>query len=185
MMKKLIAAVAFAAAMPFAASAATLNGDIEISGTVNVPPTEFSSTGEVQFALSEAVVLDATGSIDGLFDTVTETGSFATADTVTVSDFEFDNLAALVWSGNGVSFFLEAVNAFDNDGSDGDLGFVGVGFVTHGGTRSNGFIEFSTQAGTGVVSFSSTTVVPLPAAGFLLIGGLGGLVALKRRKKAA
>ena len=30
----------------------------------------------------------------------------------------------------------------------------------------------------------SATTVPLPAAGFLLLGGLGGLAAMKRRKKA-
>ncbi len=35
------------------------------------------------------------------------------------------------------------------------------------------------------VSGATVSAVPLPAAGWLLIGGLGGLAAMKRRKKAA
>jgi hypothetical protein len=37
---------------------------------------------------------------------------------------------------------------------------------------------------TGQVSTNLAAAVPVPAAGFLLLGGLGGLAALKRRKKA-
>ena len=42
--------------------------------------------------------------------------------------------------------------------------------------------------GTKIVNYDATvtaTPIPLPAAGFLLLGGLGGLVALRRKRKAA
>ncbi len=35
------------------------------------------------------------------------------------------------------------------------------------------------------VYYKGTAVIPLPAAGWLLLGGLGGLAALRRRRKAA
>jgi len=35
------------------------------------------------------------------------------------------------------------------------------------------------------IGAATVTAVPVPAAGFLLLGGLGGLAAMKRRKKAA
>ena len=49
------------------------------------------------------------------------------------------------------------------------------------------FDDSSTGAGVGYANFSFDQVaapVPLPAAGFLLIGALGGLAALRRRKAA-
>ncbi|MGX0978396.1 hypothetical protein ACSSVY_004136 [Roseovarius sp. MBR-51] len=50
-----------------------------------------------------------------------------------------------------------------------------------GGNPSN----LSTQAATGGfdVDAISVSAVPLPAAGFLLVGALGGLAALRRRKQ--
>jgi hypothetical protein len=49
------------------------------------------------------------------------------------------------------------------------------------------FTNASTQLSTGGfdVDSISVTAVPLPAAGFLLVGALGGLAALRRRRKAA
>lgn len=62
-----------------------------------------------------------------------------------------------------------------------DIGAVGAGMnylqvlrEDHGG-----------GTGYAVSVTGDVAAVPLPAAGFLLIGGLGGLVALKRRKRAA
>jgi hypothetical protein len=59
--------------------------------------------------------------------------------------------------------------------------------------QTNGLLrncEFGSEGGLYSASVGScalshiTTVVPLPAAGWLLIGGLGGLAALRRRKKS-
>ena len=76
----------------------------------------------------------------------------------------------------------------------------GILFTTAGGASANLFLDggnyvlsYKYQAGNGVDNYipgavSSTlsvAPVPLPAAGLLLVGGLGALGAIKRRRKAA
>ena len=43
---------------------------------------------------------------------------------------------------------------------------------------------FTVRGPDSYISAIAASPVPLPAAGFLLLGGLGGLAAMKRRKKA-
>ena len=82
-----------------------------------------------------------------------------TADAMFQGDQEFPGTGyfsgSFSWTGNVLTF---GVADNSNDG-------VGVG-------------DYALAA----ISFESA-VIPLPAAGFLLLGGLGGLAAMKRRKK--
>ena len=61
---------------------------------------------------------------------------------------------------------------------------IGGDFFDYGSTQW----VFAAIGGEGIefyIDGVTATTVPLPAAGWLLIGGLGGLAAMKRRKKAA
>lgn len=53
----------------------------------------------------------------------------------------------------------------------------------------SGRLDFATANDKGLSNYvvlgTGTSVVPLPAAGWLLLGGIGGIAALKRRKKKA
>jgi len=52
-----------------------------------------------------------------------------------------------------------------------------------GGATPTFFLQYSGASGGETINIG-IAAVPVPAAGFLLLGGLGGLAALKRRKKA-
>ena len=65
---------------------------------------------------------------------------------------------------------------------------VGLDLSSFGSITRLFFDDNSTSAGVGYANFSFDQVaapIPLPAAGFLLIGALGGLAALRRRKVVA
>jgi hypothetical protein len=134
----------------------------------------------------------ATNLSDGPLFTFNETFVDGPDGGVIVLDFlnDLDSAANLYASAS--------VNAIGGDSNpDGDFGFGGDLFSI--GDSPSGIMSFSTLVGVGdTVSFYSrlgditgtyqldiqflTAEVPVPAAGFLLIGALGGLVAVRRRK---
>ncbi len=65
--------------------------------------------------------------------------------------------------------------------------FTLLGFSTDGGTTfANEFVTEEGEVNTASLYFDySVSVVPLPAAGWLLLAGLGGLAAVGRRRKSA
>lgn len=174
--KALIAAGLLAVAMPISASAATLiQGVINITGGVNVAGSDFSIGGNVDL-ISPGVVSPIPG----------PTGDFAAfvsgGDAVTLTDIDF-TAPGTIWEVGGFTFTALSFGDITNAPN----GFHAFGQVTGNGfDATNGVLQFTTQAGTGVVSFSTTTsTVPLPA-GVLLMGtALAGFGVMRRRKKAA
>lgn len=102
-------------------------------------------------------------------------------------DPQDDKIAAMLLDG-----------ALDFDGVplplDGNVSVVGYEWVLLDGTDgyedgegyfSNGY-WFNPEHGTSTLALkANVNVVPLPAAGWMLLAGVGGLVAMKRRKKAS
>ena len=82
------------------------------------------------------------------------------------------------------------ISLYANDiAGSGAAGFVGASFAAIAVTEifftvlsSNDNLGFADGALAGI---SFVAPVPLPAAGFLLVGGLGGLAAMRRRRKSA
>ena len=145
--------------------------------------------GEVPFeaflssATAESIVDDITAGI---------TAGFADYDEVTVSDLgagapEIDVSVSCVSADIGSCVGADAVGDYDR--SEARTFEFDVTFTrTAEGDKS--FFTYALVDG-GIVareadSFGgSSTVIPLPAAGWLMIGGFGALAALRRRKKAA
>jgi hypothetical protein len=178
-MKKLFCVVAAAAAMamlPMSAQAVTLiSGTLDISGTVNGANSVYTPAGQVDFN-SPGLVIAATGD----FDTFVNPG-----DPVTLYDFAFASAPVAIYSVGGFTF--TAVNFTDYDNVSPNLGFTAYGTLSGNGfADTRGIMYFTTQASQINVSFSSTTVTPLPAALPMFASGLGvlGIAGWRKRKKA-
>lgn len=165
---------AVVAMAPLVASAVTVSGQIDISGRVNLYTSDFSATGNVDLD-DPGIVLIATGDF-----------AATVSDLVTAALTDIDFAApGAIWSVGGFTF---TAASFTNIVDGLTKSFKAIGSVSGNGFDvTAGTLQFTTQGGGGgaTVSFSSTTVVPLPAAGFLLIGALGGLGVLSRRRKKA
>ncbi len=173
-LKTLAAAVAVLL-MPVMGQAATVSGQIDISGLVNLGSTSFTPTGGVDLTPT-GIVLQATGDF---------ASTVSPADRATLTDIDFTTPGD-IWTVGGFTFTATSFPVIDNVGPT--VGFEAVGIVSGNGfDDTTGMIAFTTQPQVGSVrvSFSSTTVVPVPAAGLMLITALGGVAALRRRKRAA
>jgi len=169
---KPVIAAAFLALAPIAAAAMPISGQIDISGQVNLAGSDFSIGGNVDL-LDPGLVTGATGDF-------ASTAGFG--DLVTLTDIDFA-APGDIWSVGGFTFtasvFTDIINGATNS-------FTALGTVIGNGFDvTSGILTFTAQSGQTEVSFSATTVVPLPAAGFLLVGALGGLGFLGRRRKKA
>ena len=178
-------AAAVVAAAPFAAHSAQISMDsqLELTGLIDRANSEFTPTGQVDFEEQLGTSPLAIGDFSSIVTEFEALDSPEDPTEFTLTDIDF-SAPGQIWAGGGFSFTATSFGDFDSD-------FPGRSFVARGTISSDmfddtpGIFALSTQS-TGdevVVSFSSsTTPVPVPAAGLLLLGGLGGLAALRRRK---
>jgi hypothetical protein len=173
----MVAGAALIAMLPFGASAATLlvdggtynlSSDIEFSGTWNISTTctetcdnrvtfGFNSGG-VPAATAFAVTLD---SVQTFVDSLTATWSSLANGAGTVYT------TATTVPVNGVAQLLNISTAFPPSPQWLTVSWTGEPAV-----------------GQSALLNVEVAPVPVPAAGLMLVAGLGGLAALKRRKKA-
>lgn len=183
-LKKVGIAAAFLT-LPATVQAATISGQIDIVGLVNLGSSEFSATGNADLSDTGSAI-QVTGDFDG---------PVSVGDSVTLFDIDFSGpTPAQIWNVGGFSFSAISFESFQNASI---FAFDALGLITGNGFDATlASLSFTSQAGTGTanVSFSTTTAssdttpapVPLPAAGPLLLLGLGGLaVARKKKRKAA
>lgn len=111
-------------------------------------------------------------------------GSFADGETGTVTVASGSNLGGMTFSSpNGYSATPYGTNSYD----------FGVFYLGDGTSLTSFFIAYDDMPGLApnddnhddYIIRVDVAPVPIPAAGFLLVGALGGLAALRRRKKAA
>lgn len=159
------------------AQAAMIDGQLDITGVVNVQTSDFMPGGALDFEGNGNVII-ATGDFAGLL------GSSAS-----LFDLAF-SAPELVYSVGGFSFTAIGYFGFDNDLPG--RGFAANGVLTAVGYDDTpGLLTLSTQSNNSdqlMASFSSSTTatpVPLPASALLLLGALGGLGFVSRRRNAA
>jgi len=174
-LKSLVKPLLFAAAiaLPGVAGAATINGQIDISGTVNLGTSSFTPTGSVDLNNPGTVMV-----VTGDFATFAAVGHSAT-----MTDVDFTT-PGQIWTVDGFTF---TAASFSNIVDGLFKTFTAAGTIAGNGFDATvGILNFSAQDAQATVSFSTTTTaVPLPASSLLLLGGLGSLVALRRRRRKA
>ena len=176
-MKTLGLAAVVAVALPVSAFAATISGQIDIAGVVNLNNSTFDATGNADLEPIGAVLI-----ADGDFSSIS-----TLVDPAALNDINFA-APGQIWSVGGFTFTASlfsnfqdsATKAFNAEGTIAAAGFDDTKF----------FMTFTSQEnGNAVkVSFSSTALpspIPVPASGLLLVGGLGALGVARRRKKTA
>ena len=191
--------------MYVAAAAATLL--IGTLSTASAAPVYYCSNGGIDLAADGCISGDSKaypGGGDGLYDNagggddeasveaaiLAATGIFVDISLYGKSDdnaglFSISGSTSGTWDVlddliNIAYITVKAANSFALY----DVGFVNSGSFSTLGILSNG----GQQPGYSHISFwtapESLTSVPVPAAGWLLIAGMGGFAAMKRRKKA-
>jgi hypothetical protein len=133
----------------------------------SITPDEFSATADMFLNFTSPV---AFAGVEGL--------SFGIENTVNAAG---DDIAFMVGDGDlnfGLPLPVSSGNLTLN-------GFSVALLTGSAGSFSNGLWQ-NAEGGTSVLGvYANISAVPLPAAGWLMIAGLGGLAALRRRKKAA
>ncbi len=199
--KTLLSAIGVAAAMAFGSTpayAVPITGQLDINGSLS--SSSFFGLGnagvDIDFDPQTAAAQIATGSFAPIV-TVPEFLANPLGPTITGFDlFDIDFEAGTpftIYTTNVgftpvVSFTATNYGLFDNDASDGTRGFVANGIISIDGFDDTvGVLAVSTQEvkQTANVSFSSSTVVPLPAGIVFLMTALGGLGFIARRKSLA
>jgi hypothetical protein len=175
--KTLSVAALIALSAPIAASAATINN-------VTAPVTEGGLVNGSIYGTDLVIGDIASVDVDTDTDETTSILGFNTDPADTSKDLVFSlNRAELSLYGEITAYLSTSVSTADalvfGTSVGGDLELV-----TASGSPIYVILEWSNEVAN---SFSYDVIVapvPLPAAGWLLIGGLGGLAAMKRRKKA-
>lgn len=164
------------------ANAATIDGDLQISGSLDFAASDFSATGNVDFNGAH-VAQNGSGDLSVL-------NPFSL---VNIFDIDFTAVGQTLWTttplGGGVTFEFIANSFSGFDAAEGQFTATGILKGT-GFDDTNAVFAFDVVSLGGSSSYTSElqtidaapAPVPLPAAGFLLVGALGGLAAAGRRK---
>ncbi|MBT8154562.1 VPLPA-CTERM sorting domain-containing protein [Epibacterium ulvae] len=156
------------------AQAATISGQVDIAGIVNLDASDFTPNGSVSL-LTPAFAFLGTG------DFAADSGTF-----VTTFGFDFGAVGdqTLLTLASGISFVAQSFS----DLSDGAIkSFTATGFLSADGyDDSFATLSFASSGSSNTITSFITSVapVPLPAAGILLFGALAGLGFAGRRRKA-
>jgi hypothetical protein len=180
-MKTLGAAILAAGVMPTFAGATTvmsdggvydLSSDNEFDfadSTLNDGGDNYFTFGFASGGLPSATAFNLIfDPVDTNLDTFTASWSTGANGTGTVFNTE------TVDASSGVATILDFAASF----ADSDPQWLSVTWTTVSGGPANAEVDIE-------VSPAGVAPVPVPAAGLLLLGGLGGLAAMKRRRKSA
>ncbi|WP_317055001.1 VPLPA-CTERM sorting domain-containing protein [Roseovarius rhodophyticola] len=136
-------------------------GDNNSFGFVGLTPEGASAESNFSFSFSDGP--DANDSDNSLFNLLT----------ITAFNNVFD-------PGNRLTFSAEISGLGNNNGDNfNDRGAIATAFLSDGRSGSSGFVTVVD----GFSSVAEIAPVPLPASALLLLGGLGGIGALRLRKK--
>ncbi|TMV15160.1 VPLPA-CTERM sorting domain-containing protein [Arenibacterium halophilum] len=173
-----VLATAVALGTPLAASAATIKGQLDISGKANIDSSDFTPGGTVDLRHNGIVIL-----ADGDF---ADEGIVEYSTLAHMMDFQLKDFQQVVYTVMGFTFTANQFSDITVDGDD--VSFNATGIISHADYDDTvGYLNFTTQSNVATASFSATTTtpVPLPAGGVLILTALGGLAIARKRKKAA